>query len=490
MNALVEMLGAIAGLRVVVVGEAMLDAYLHGSVERLCREAPVPVLAVEWRTESAGGAGNAAANIAALGGRAELVTVVGTDRAGQRVVELLGEAGVGTSGILRDPTRGTLTKERLVAADQLLLRVDGGTGGSLGAALEDALLRRLDPLLGQADALVISDYAYGLLGDRVLSAVAEMLARRPVPLVVDARDPRRYRRLQPTAVKPNYGEAMRLLGEPEQREPRQRAAQVGSNGERLLSLTGARIAAVTVDQDGAFVFERGAPPYRTYARPRAHSRAAGAGDTFVAALALGLAAGAPAPLATELASAASAVVVGKDGTATCSADEIRAWLEGSSKRLDMTNVDERIAELRRSGRRVVFTNGCFDILHRGHITYLNRAKGLGDVLIVGVNSDAGVRRLKGSGRPVNPLDDRLHVLEALSCVDHVIAFDDDTPEGVIEHVAPDVFVKGGDYQREDLPEGDLVERLGGSVRILPYVQDRSTTRIIARVREDAAPGAA
>jgi D-beta-D-heptose 7-phosphate kinase / D-beta-D-heptose 1-phosphate adenosyltransferase len=210
----------------------------------------------------------------------------------------------------------------------------------------------------------------------------------------------------------------------------------------------------------------------------------------VAALALGLAAGAPAPLATELASAASAVVVGKDGTATCSADEIRAWLEGSSKRLDMTNVDERIAELRRSGRRVVFTNGCFDILHRGHITYLNRAKGLGDVLIVGVNSDAGVRRLKGSGRPVNPLDDRLHVLEALSCVDHVIAFDDDTPEGVIEHVAPDVFVKGGDYQREDLPEGDLVERLGGSVRILPYVEDRSTTRIIARVREDAAPGAA
>jgi D-beta-D-heptose 7-phosphate kinase/D-beta-D-heptose 1-phosphate adenosyltransferase len=262
-------------------------------------------------------------------------------------------------------------------------------------------------------------------------------------------------------------------------------AQVGSAGRRLLRLTGARIAAVTVDEDGAFVFERGAPVHRTYAQPRSAARSAGAGDTFVAALSLALGGGASTPLAAELAAAASAVVLDKEGTATCSADELRMWLEGSTKRLDGASLDDRIGALRRAGKRIVFTNGCFDILHRGHITYLDRAKGLGDVLIVGVNTDAGVRRLKGPDRPVNTLDDRLRVLEALSCVDYVLPFRDDTPSGVIEHISPDVFVKGGDYRREDLPEADLVERLGGSVRILPYLEGHSTTRIVARVRRGA-----
>ena len=214
-----------------------------------------------------------------------------------------------------------------------------------------------------------------------------------------------------------------------------------------------------------------------------HSRAAGAGDTFLAAMALGLAAGGDTTAAAELASAAASVVVGQEGTVSCSADDLRDQVAAGDK---LVSNRARLAELRdahrRAGRRVVFTNGCFDILHRGHITYLGRAKALGDILIVGVNSDEGIRRLKGPSRPINTLEDRIQVLAALSCVDHVIPFDEDTPCRLVEVVRPDIFVKGGDYTRDRLPEAELVESLGGAVRILPFIADRSTTDIIERIR--------
>jgi D-beta-D-heptose 7-phosphate kinase/D-beta-D-heptose 1-phosphate adenosyltransferase len=317
----------------------------------------------------------------------------------------------------------------------------------------------------------------------VLARLRELQATTPKPLVVDARDLRRYRRLEATAVKPNYAEAIGLLGEPDQRGTKLRVAQIAANGERLLDVTGATIVAVTIDAEGVMVFERDAPPYRTYCRPRTDAQAAGGGDTFVATLALALASGAATPEATELASTAAAIVVGQPGTATCSADELIGALSVSGKRVEgVDDLRRRADAYRAQGRRIVFTNGCFDILHRGHVTYLDRAKGLGDVLIVAVNTDASVSRLKGPGRPINSLDDRLMVLEALSCVDNVVAFDSDTPERLIEAVRPDVFAKGGDYSRESLPEADLVERLGGSVQILPLVDDRSTTGIIRRAR--------
>ncbi len=256
--------------------------------------------------------------------------------------------------------------------------------------------------------------------------------------------------------------------------------------------TGARIVAVTLDADGAIILERGRPPYRTYARPTHHSRAAGAGDTFAAALALGLAAGAETPAAADLASAAAAVVVGRDGTAACSSRELRERIAAGDKPVDdPSDLAARLSEHRRQGRRIVFTNGCFDILHRGHISYLSLAKSLGDVLVVGVNSDDGIRRLKGPSRPINALEDRMGVLAALSCVDLIVPFDEDTPCELIRVVRPDVFVKGGDYTRDRLPEAAIVEELGGAVQILPYLADRSTTDMIERIRraygEELAP---
>jgi D-beta-D-heptose 7-phosphate kinase / D-beta-D-heptose 1-phosphate adenosyltransferase len=299
--------------------------------------------------------------------------------------------------------------------------------------------------------------------------------------VVDAKGLSTYRGAGVTASKPNYAEAVRLLGLRGGRRD-DRAAVLAGRGDRLLHLTGARIAAVSLDTDGALFFERDRPVYRTYARPAEHSRAAGAGDTFVAALALALAAGGETPAAAELASAAAAVVVAKDGTAACTGAELRAQIAGDAKITDLTTLGFHLERHRRDGRRVVLTNGCFDILHRGHVSYLSAAKAQGDVLVVAVNTDASVRRLKGPERPVNALEDRASVLAALSPVDYVVGFDEDTPVDVVRAVRPDIFVKGGDYTPDMLPEAPVVEALGGVVRILPYVEERSTTRLIERIR--------
>jgi D-beta-D-heptose 7-phosphate kinase/D-beta-D-heptose 1-phosphate adenosyltransferase len=232
------------------------------------------------------------------------------------------------------------------------------------------------------------------------------------------------------------------------------------------------------------MFERGLPPYRTYARPAKNLRAAGAGDTFVSALAAALAASGATTAAAEIASAAAAVVVAKDGTSTCTAAELREQLSADVKVVsDLPRFGRRMELYRAQGKRVVFTNGCFDILHRGHVTYLNRAKALGDLLVVAVNSDDSVRRLKGDSRPINALDDRMRVIEALSCVDHVIAFDEDTPVELVRTLRPDIYAKGGDYTRESLPETPIVEELGGVVRILPFLEERSTTGVIEKIRE-------
>jgi D-beta-D-heptose 7-phosphate kinase/D-beta-D-heptose 1-phosphate adenosyltransferase len=263
-----------------------------------------------------------------------------------------------------------------------------------------------------------------------------------------------------------------------------RIQQVLQHGGEINNLLQTQLAAVTLDRDGALFFERGGPVYRVYARPASHNRVAGAGDTFMSALTLALAAGADTTAAAELASTAAAIVVEKPGTSTCYIEELKAYFSSHEKYLtDNFQVSALVAAYHRQGKQVVFTNGCFDILHSGHIHYLNQAKACGDVLIVGVNSDAGVRRLKGENRPINALEERVQVLAGLSSVDHIISFDEDVPYNLIQLTEPDVYVKGGDYTREQLPEADLVEKMGGQVTLLPITEDRSTSSIIERIRQ-------
>ncbi len=478
----VPVLARLAGLKVLVLGDAMLDTYLRGSADRLCQEAPVPVVAIRERTEVAGGAANTAANVRALGAQVTLLAAVGDDGEGRALRRALENAGISTSSVLVEAGRRTLAKQRILAGAQLLVRFDQGSSERPGPAAESELVRRLRDLAPRHDAIVVSDYGYGVLGPRLRDELAALQQRAPRILVVDSKALAAYRAAAPTAVKPNFREAARLIGDLGG-EAVERSELIARCGRALLHLTGAAIVAVTLDAEGALFLTGEREPYRTYARPVDHSRAAGAGDTFGAALALALAAGAGVETAAEIASAAAAVVVAKEGTATCSPAELRAYLAGSDKlAADASALAPLLDRHRLAGLRIVMTSGCFDLLHRGHVACLNAAKALGDVLVVGLNSDASVRRAKGAERPINSLEDRSQVLAGLSCVDHIVAFDEDTPERLVTLLRPHLFVKGGDYTAAALPEARAVEACGGAVRILPYVGDRSTTSIIERIR--------
>jgi D-beta-D-heptose 7-phosphate kinase/D-beta-D-heptose 1-phosphate adenosyltransferase len=478
-------LDAFLGLRVLVVGDAILDSYLEGGSSRLCPEAPVPVVAVASRRDAAGGAANTAVNLRAVGATVSFLSVLGDDAEASLLGRRLAEQGVESDHLLIQPGRRTLSKHRVCAGGQILVRFDQGDTNAIDSDREKRLIERLEEVFTCCDAVVLSDYGYGVLTPAVIAVLADLQRRSPRVVVADSKQWAAFRQVALTAVKPNFAEALQLLGLSNEGVSGSRAEWILRQEKRIWQATAARIAAVTLDREGAVIFERGRSPYRTYARSCSRGCTSGAGDTFLAAFALALAAGAEAPAAAEIASAAAAVVVGTEGTSVCSAAELRDSLIAEGIPIGgRARLVAELAEHRRHGRRIVFTNGCFDILHRGHVSYLRRAREQGDVLVVGVNSDASIRRLKGPTRPINTLEDRLAVLAALRCVDHLVPFDEDTPHELIRLVRPDVFVKGGDYTRDRLPEASLVEELGGVVRILPLVEDRSTTSLIDRIRGD------
>ena len=467
-------------LTVLVIGEAMLDSFFEGTSIRFCQEAPVPVVDINDRRDVPGGAANTAANVASLGAKAVFLSVVGDDHEGDRLKQILRQRGIATEYLLT-ASRATLAKQRVLAASQLVVRFDQGSTEAIAADVEQELIERLVILFPECDAVIVSDYGYGILTPRIIKTLANLRADRPGVLVVDSKRLEAYREVGATAVKPNYDEATRLLNLPKLTGS-ERIKQIEANREALLTLTGAKLAAVTLDADGAIIFERDRPPFRSEATPTSNIRATGAGDTYASALTLALAAGADSQTAALLAAAATAVVVSQVGTTTCSAVGLRQFLSG--KLIDRTDLALLVQQLHSTSKRIVFTNGCFDILHSGHVTYLEQAAALGDILIIGVNSDESVRGLKGASRPINPLGDRLTVLSALASVDYVVPFAESTPIELIKIVRPDIYVKGGDYTPQTLPEAPIVQELGGVVKILPFVSDRSTTSLINRIRQD------
>ncbi|MFI9237343.1 D-glycero-beta-D-manno-heptose 1-phosphate adenylyltransferase [Streptomyces sp. NPDC053079] len=486
------LLDRIAGQRVLVIGDAILDTYVWGATSGLCRESPVPAVSLTSVRHQCGGAANVAVNLRALGAEPVLLSAVGEDAAGHRLREALRAEGVATDGVTAHPARTTVTKRRVMADGQMLLRLDEGAEQPLTTADGSltALTAAADGLLETVDAVIVSDYGYGVCGPETTAWLATHRDRCPPALVVDSRRPARFAALRAGAVKPNYDEALRLLDDPGPPPGPARADRLALLGDKLLRLTGADRVALTLDADGSMLFERHRPPLRTYARgDRATtSTTVGAGDTFTAGLTLALAAGADSSAAAELAAAAASTVVGTPGTSRCDAGELRRLFGGTGKVRPTGSLPDWLLDAAGRGRRVVFTNGCFDLLHGGHVSCLSRAKELGDLLVVGVNSDAGVRRLKGAQRPVIPLAERMRVLAALSCVDLVVPFDEDSPVALIEALRPEVYVKGGDYTRTTLPEAPLVERLGGTVHLMPTVADTSTTDIIKRIHAMSPPG--
>ncbi|EKE43845.1 hypothetical protein OCGS_2179 [Oceaniovalibus guishaninsula JLT2003] len=492
MTSVESLVDALTGRSVVVVGDAMLDRYGTGAAHRLASEAPAPILSdIAWK-DRAGGAANTAACAAALGANVSLVALAGADEGGRALQALLAKCGVATSGLVRGCDRRTMIKTRLMAGGQMIVRFDEGDGDAPTEDLAMQLADRLRQALDGAEAVIVSDYAYGAICPQILDVLANWRRKSRGRLIADARDLRRLAHLRPCAVTPNAAEAARLGGvTPADGDAGARVAALA--GADLPGLTGAQNVVATLDRDGAVVLRAGKPPLHLPATATAEGAGVtGAGDTFAAALALGLAAGGDIADAARLACAAAGVAVAKPGTATCDARELRGVL-AKTRPTPMPAILPSAAALaslgdalRADGARIVFTNGCFDLLHEGHLAYLEEARALGDVLVVGVNSDASVRRLKGPSRPVNACSARMRMLAALTFVDHVAAFDEDTPEALIRALRPHVFAKGGDYDRAALPEAAAVEELGGEVRLLRYRTGKSTTGIIARIR-DAAP---
>ena len=320
-----------AAVNVLVVGDAILDGYLRGSATRLCREAPAPVVDVDHRFYVPGGAANAAHNVRSLGGQVQFLSTIGDDLEGDLLRHALEASGTATNLLVQSSDRQTLSKQRLVADGQVLVRFDLGSTTPLTGDTEVQFLTRLESAFAHADVVLISDYAYGTMTDRVLRRLGELQSSSPRVLVVDARELSRYRALAPTAVKPNYAEAVAVLSNGRTPTwaappPRERVRWLEPAGDRLLELTGAKICAVTLDVDGALAFERDRPPYRAYARPARATQSTGAGDSFAAALALALASGADTATAIEVASAAADRVVERDGTVACSSQDLRRAL--------------------------------------------------------------------------------------------------------------------------------------------------------------------
>ncbi|PPH52786.1 D-glycero-beta-D-manno-heptose 1-phosphate adenylyltransferase [Rathayibacter sp. AY1E2] len=465
---------------VAVIGDLILDSWWLGEAERVTREAPAPVLRLEDVVDVAGGAANTAANLRALGAVVRTVGVAGRDSEGDRLVRALERAGLDTSRVVRTGAATTI-KTRVVGGDSVMLRVDSGPHRPADDELALLAGAAAEAAAG-ADAVLVCDYGSGILRE----AVERLLAvGRPGLLVVDAHELADWAFARPDLVTPNAKEAERLLGGSLGRGT-ERAAAVRDAADDLRARSGARHVVVTLDRDGSAALDADGTVSRTFAQPAEEKQASGAGDTFAATATLALAAGRSLATAVDLAQAAADVVVQRPGTSVCSGDDLLASLAApGAVVLGEDALVEVLAEQSRRGRRVVFTNGCFDVLHRGHTAYLRQARELGDVLVVAVNDDDSVRRLKGEGRPINPEGDRAGVIAELGCVDYVTLFGGDTPIPLLERVQPDVYVKGGDYNPDMLAEAAVVRSYGGVVTTVGYVSEHSTTEMVQRIRSAA-----
>ena len=479
-------LPALGQLHVVVVGDLMLDRYWHGSADRVSPEAPVPVMDVRQREQRPGGAANVALNLVSLGARCTLVGLVGADDAGQELFDTLSAAGVHCD-FLEVPDWPTIVKLRLVAQKQQLLRADFEEQIPDIAASEriGVVQNKVEKHLRHADALILEDYDKGAIEDP--PALIHAALNAGVPVLVDPKMKPLSVYAKATVIKPNEKEFLHALATGEQAVvPAAPRSNVTDVAQTLCSKLGLEALIVTRGGAGMDVIT-GEDVHHIPARPVEVYDVTGAGDTTAAGLAIGMALRWPYVDCARMANIAASLVVAKLGTSPVTAPELRAALNESTidgGRLTRDELAVAVAAAKANGERVVFTNGCFDILHAGHVTYLEEAAALGARLVVAINDDASVTRLKGTGRPVIPLEGRCRVLEGLACVDWVVSFTEDTPEGLLEMLKPDVLVKGGDYRPQGVVGADIVKRYGGEVHVLSLVSDVSTTAIVERIRQN------
>jgi D-beta-D-heptose 7-phosphate kinase/D-beta-D-heptose 1-phosphate adenosyltransferase len=488
-------------VRVAVVGDVMLDEYLDGSVNRISPEAPVPVHLVTKQLHGAGGAANVARNIKLAGGEVLLLSVVGNDEPGRQLKSLLQNDRIETSYLQVVADRPTIRKTRISSASHQIVRIDWERVHPIAVDVQERMLNGLRSL--EFDALLISDYGKGTLPVSLLSNLLQLAMSKGVPAVVDpkGRDYSKY--LHATLITPNRKEACEALG----------IDPAGDHsgeelGRRLQSTFGLQNVLVTLGPKGMVLVpsDASAPTTVLPAVAREVFDVSGAGDTAVAIMTLCMAARAPMPASMHIANTAAALVVEKWGTQPIQLQELESALRerpdprrtvmfsSSSKVQTKENVRLIIKDQPSRHKKVVFTNGCFDLLHAGHVSYLEEARSLGDLLVIGVNSDASVRRLKGAPRPFVPVEHRMRLLAALGCVDYVVPFDEDTPADLITFLVPDVLVKGADWNKDAkagargfIVGSDVVKDAGGTVETIHYQAGLSTTELVAKIQGGSVP---
>ncbi|MEC8951051.1 MAG: bifunctional D-glycero-beta-D-manno-heptose-7-phosphate kinase/D-glycero-beta-D-manno-heptose 1-phosphate adenylyltransferase HldE [Pseudomonadota bacterium] len=462
--------------RLLVIGDVMLDRYWHGEASRVSPEAPVPVVKVGNREDRPGGAGNVALNMAALGSAVRLVGIVGNDETGLELLSRLNAAGV-YCDFLQSADKPTITKLRVIGQHQQLIRLDFEQ--QFEAADIIGLQGKVKSLIGDSQVMVLSDYGKGALQET--ANLIELGRSKDIPIIVDPRGTNFEKYRGATLLTPNLSEFEAVAGYSNNEE------EFVNKGLRLVKDLNLEAILITRGEHGMTLIRPDSPELHLPARAQEVFDVTGAGDTVISVLAAAIAAGNGLADSTALANIAAGLVVGKLGTAAISGPELRraVLVELDSGRGVMTAEQLRIAvqDAKAHDEKIVFTNGCFDIVHAGHVGYLAKAKQLGDRLIVAINDDESAHRLKGPGRPINPVERRMAVLAGLEAVDWVVSFSEDTPEPLLEFLQPEVLVKGGDYTMDEVVGGDYVNSYGGEVRVLEFLDDCSTSAIMEKMKE-------
>jgi D-beta-D-heptose 7-phosphate kinase/D-beta-D-heptose 1-phosphate adenosyltransferase len=473
----------IGTIRCLVIGDLMLDEYLWGKAERISPEAPVQVVDVVREELRLGGAGNVVNNLAALGTQVSVCSVIGDDENGLALLNDLIRRGIAVDAVFRDGTRRTSRKTRVVASNQQIVRIDRESREPLAADMETRLCDWISANAASCDVILLSDYLKGVLTQQVIQAVIKAAQAGGIPVLVDPKGTDFTRYHGATILTPNRKEAEAAAGIViRDSDSLDRAAGL------IMEKAGLQHLLITRSEEGMSLFSRDGETVHIPTVAREVFDVSGAGDTVLASLAVGIAAGLVMAEAARLANIAAGIAVAKLGTSTVSPDEIiRAVAlthsDSDSKIKNRDVLTAIIAGERERGKRVVFTNGCFDLLHAGHVKYLQKARNLGDLLVLGLNSDASVRRLKGDKRPLIGEEERAHILAALDCIDYVVLFDEDTPLELITALKPHILAKGGDYTADGVVGKDVVEAYGGRVELVSFVDGKSTTNIIERVLE-------
>jgi D-beta-D-heptose 7-phosphate kinase/D-beta-D-heptose 1-phosphate adenosyltransferase len=486
---LIELVEHLPAVKIVLIGDLMLDRYIYGNAERLSNDAPVPVLHFQREESRLGGAGRVAADLATLGGNVHMISVCGSDQTGQQICSMLKDVGVNTEGVIGTADRPGIAKVRMVGLaqhrhPQHLIRLDYEDPAPIDAAMADRVLAALEGALDGAAALCIEDYNKGLLGPEVCRRVIDAARRRNVPVLVDPYELTDYSKYTgATVITPNRREASAASKMPCSDEP-----CFAPLAEKLLTQLDLEAVVLTLDKDGAYLASRDGERRWLKTRERKVYDVAGAGDMLLSMLAMARCAGANWVEAVALANVASGLEVEKYGSVPITPAEIKLELltEQHEHLGKQRTLDQLLPELQRhraAGRRIVFTNGCFDLIHLGHVKYFQFARAQGDLLVVGVNTDHSINRLKGPKRPIVNEHDRLEVLDELESIDYLVLFDEQTPIRLIEAIGPDVLVKGADYKKEQVVGWDIVEARGGRVALAPLIDGRSTSALIDKIME-------